>query len=1006
MSVGRPIVAVEGAGRIGRAAYPRRRPTYPPAAGCVRAPSAPGRRRDTGRDGGSRERGVRRTRTRARAARARPRRDAGGQRRDRARRRGGGHRQDPARVRAGGTRPRRRVRGPRSGARSTWSARSCRTSRSSRPCARSGSFPQVDGQAAGSQLRVFEETLALLAERAAAAPVLLVLEDLHWADTSTLDLVVFLAHNLGDRRVLLLATYRADEPSSAERVRRLADGVRRSGSALRARARAARARGAGGAARGPRRRSAAGGADGRDRRPLRGQPLLRRGAPRRRRRPGAASCRVACATCCCSAWPGSTGRRRACCGWPRPPGATSATRCSAPWRRCRSATCASRCARRSSTASWSPSRRPAASASATRCWRRRSTRRSCPASARSCTRGSPRSSRAARPRRRRSSRRTGRRRVAATEALVASVEAARQAEAVFGLAEALAHLERALALWDAVPDAAELVRARPRRALLLGGRAGQPDGRGAARGRARAASDRAGRRQRPAARRAPARAPRPLPARERPRRRCPRRVRARGRARAGAAALRRSARRRSRRSRQALMLAWRYDESLRDLRAGARARPRGRRARGRGPGAHGARQRPRLPRPRRRGPRAALAGPAARRGERRSLAVLDRAYVSLTDVLTMLGRPAESARLGAGGARGAAPVRDRQHRARRQLDRGPARDRRVGRGRPRSARPRSAPSPPTTPTCSSCSAPTSSSAAATSTPRGRTSKPRVATLREDRGLGDLRRLRRRARAVGAPLDRRRRGRARRPGAGALPSRRPSSASGSAPRGCAPRRSWRRSPAPAATPTPSATWLARARKLIATARRAAAEAAAVTPNAAGWLALAEAEHAARPRRRAARAVVRRRGRPGSGSSARRWRPTAAGARPRRSSPPARPAPRRACRSGRRTPSRPGSEQRRWCGSSSCSPSARGSTSRRRTPGRPTGSRAWRRLLGLTPREAEVLTLVARGYTNREIAATLVISVRTASVHVSHILRKLGAPNRLEAAAIAHRLSPPY
>ena len=44
-----------------------------------------------------------------------------------------------------------------------------------------------------------------------------------------------------------------------------------------------------------------------------------------------------------------------------------------------------------------------------------------------------------------------------TEALAASVEAARQAEAVFGLAEALAHLERALALWHAVPDAAELV---------------------------------------------------------------------------------------------------------------------------------------------------------------------------------------------------------------------------------------------------------------------------------------------------------------------------------------------------------------------------------------------------------------------------------------------------------------------------------------------------------------------------------------------------------------------
>jgi predicted ATPase len=94
-----------------------------------------------------------------------------------------------------------------------------------------GELRRVDGQTARSQLRVFEEALALLTERAAARPVLLVLEDLHWADTSTLDLVVFLAHNLDGRRVLLLAIYRADELSSAERVRRLAGGVRRSGSA-------------------------------------------------------------------------------------------------------------------------------------------------------------------------------------------------------------------------------------------------------------------------------------------------------------------------------------------------------------------------------------------------------------------------------------------------------------------------------------------------------------------------------------------------------------------------------------------------------------------------------------------------------------------------------------------------------------------------------------------------------------------------------------------------------
>ena len=54
---------------------------------------------------------------------------------------------------------------------------------------------------------------------------------------------------------------------------------------------------------------------------------------------------------------------------------------------------------------------------------------------------------------------------------------------------------------------------------------------------------------------------------------------------------------------------------------------------------------------------------------------------------------------------------------------------------------------------------------------------------------------------------------------------------------------------------------------------------------------------------------------------------------------------------------------------------------------------------------MLTLVARGYTNREIAEELVISEKTASVHVSNILRKLGVANRREAAALAQRLAPP-
>jgi DNA-binding CsgD family transcriptional regulator len=126
------------------------------------------------------------------------------------------------------------------------------------------------------------------------------------------------------------------------------------------------------------------------------------------------------------------------------------------------------------------------------------------------------------------------------------------------------------------------------------------------------------------------------------------------------------------------------------------------------------------------------------------------------------------------------------------------------------------------------------------------------------------------------------------------------------------------------------WLARARKLIAVARREAAEASAVTPNAAGWLALAEAEYS-------------------------------------RTHDIAQPDP--------------------W--SAEAEPS-----NRRQRP---------EETLGLSAREADVLALLARGYTNREIAAELVISVRTAGVHVSHILRKLGVPNRIEAAAIAHRVS---
>ncbi|TMR19403.1 helix-turn-helix transcriptional regulator [Nonomuraea turkmeniaca] len=58
-------------------------------------------------------------------------------------------------------------------------------------------------------------------------------------------------------------------------------------------------------------------------------------------------------------------------------------------------------------------------------------------------------------------------------------------------------------------------------------------------------------------------------------------------------------------------------------------------------------------------------------------------------------------------------------------------------------------------------------------------------------------------------------------------------------------------------------------------------------------------------------------------------------------------------------------------------------------------------GLTERERDVLRLIAEGLSNRQIAARLHISPSTAGVHVSHILTKLGAATRTEAAAIAFR-----
>ena len=56
--------------------------------------------------------------------------------------------------------------------------------------------------------------------------------------------------------------------------------------------------------------------------------------------------------------------------------------------------------------------------------------------------------------------------------------------------------------------------------------------------------------------------------------------------------------------------------------------------------------------------------------------------------------------------------------------------------------------------------------------------------------------------------------------------------------------------------------------------------------------------------------------------------------------------------------------------------------------------------LTPREAEVLSLVAEGLSNREIASTLVVSEATVKTHINHVFAKIGVRDRAQAVHYAY------
>jgi predicted ATPase len=86
---------------------------------------------------------------------------------------------------------------------------------------------------AGAQARLFDELLTVISTVARQRPLLLVIEDLHWADRSTRDFLAFLVRNARREPVALLLTYRSDELHRRHPVKSFVAELERVGGALR-----------------------------------------------------------------------------------------------------------------------------------------------------------------------------------------------------------------------------------------------------------------------------------------------------------------------------------------------------------------------------------------------------------------------------------------------------------------------------------------------------------------------------------------------------------------------------------------------------------------------------------------------------------------------------------------------------------------------------------------------------------------------------------------------------